>query len=68
MADDGLSRLRQYLDSTLAQIKSLEVTLARMPAGSPAVEPTRRVIATLKAQVAELENFFSKHPTPGPGN
>ncbi len=68
MADDGLSRLRQYRDSSRADIKSLEGTLARMPAGSPAVEPTRRVIATLKAQVAELENFLSKHPAPGPGN
>jgi hypothetical protein len=68
MADDGLSRLRQYLDSTLAEIKSLEVTLAHMPAGSPVAELTRRVIATLKAQVAEVENFLSKHPTPGPGN
>jgi len=69
MADDGLSRLRQDRDRNLAEIKSLEVTLARMPAaGSPAVEPTQWLIANLKARVAEVENFLGKHPTPGPGN
>ena len=62
MADDGLSRLRQYRDRNLAEIKSLEVTLARMEAaGSPAVEPTQWLIATLKAQVAEVENFLAQH-------
>ena len=61
-ADDGLSRLRQYRDRNLAEIESLEVTLARMQAaGSPAAELTRRLIATLKAQVAEVENFLSAH-------
>ena len=61
-ADDGLSRLRQDRDRNLAEIESLEVTLARMQAAdSPAVEPTQRLIAALKARVAEVTNVLSAH-------
>jgi hypothetical protein len=62
MADDGLSRLRLDRDRNLAEIKSLEVTLARMQAaGSPAVDPTQWLIANFKARVAEVDNFLSAH-------
>lgn len=62
MADDGLFLWRQDRDRNLAEIKSLEATLARMQAAaSPAVEPTQRLIAILKARVAEVENFLSAH-------
>jgi hypothetical protein len=64
MADDRLSLWRQDRDRNLAEIKNLEVTLARMQAaGSPAVEPTQQLIAILKARVAEDENFLSAHGT-----
>jgi hypothetical protein len=62
MADDGLSLWRQDRDRNLAEIKSLEVTLARMQvARSPAVELTQRLIDILKARVVEVENFLSAH-------
>lgn len=44
----------------MAEIKSLEATLARMQAaGSPAVEPTQRLISILKSRVAEADAFLS---------
>jgi hypothetical protein len=60
MADDALSLWRQDRDRNLAEIRSLEATLARMQAaGSPAVEPTQRLIAILKGRVAEADAFLS---------
>jgi hypothetical protein len=60
MADDGLSQWRQDRDRNLAEIQGLQASLARMQAaGSPAVEPTLRLIAILKARVAEVEASLS---------
>lgn len=62
MAEDALSPWRQDRDRNLAEIAHLEATLSRMQAaGSPAVEPTQRLIAILRSRVAEAEAFLSMH-------